>query len=497
MKITVKNNSITDVSCDVLIVNLFEDVKTPGGATGAVDKALDGLISSYVIKKDGFKGKLNELYVLPTFGKIPADKVLVVGLGKSKEFDLNKVREVSAKAIKKAKSLQAQKVCTILLGAGTAGFDSFDCAQMIAEGAELANYEFSKYKSKKEDKSKKELKSLEIIESDSSKTDSIKQGSERGAIIAQGVNFARNLANEPACEVTPTKLAETAMAIDGFECKIFEESDVEKMGMGAFVAVDKGSSEPLKFIHMVYKPKSAAKKKIAIVGKGITFDSGGLNLKPAGSMRWMKDDMAGSASTLGIMSAISRLKPNVEIHAIIAACENMPSSTAYKPGDVLVAKNGKTIEIDNTDAEGRLTLADALCYAEDLKPDAIIDIATLTGACVVALGQVAAGIMGNDQDLIDSLISSATKGGEKFWQLPLFDEYKADIKSDIADMKNAGARFAGASSAGIFLKEFVKETKWAHIDIAGPALLDKEHKEIAKGPSGAGVRAIINYILSL
>ena len=248
---------------------------------------------------------------------------------------------------------------------------------------------------------------------------------------------------------------------------------------------------------MIYKPSGEVKKRIALVGKGITFDSGGLDLKPASSMRQMKGDMSGSAITLAVMKALVLLKPDIEVHGIIATCENMPGCEAYKPGDILKAKNGKTIEVDNTDAEGRLTLADALCYATEQKVDEIIDIATLTGACVVALGQLAAGIMGNNQELIDKLISSADKGGERFWQLPLYDEHKDDIKSDIADMKNAGSRYAGASTAGIFLKEYVGETKWAHIDIAGPAVLDKEYKELSKGPSAMGMRAIINYILSL
>lgn len=500
MKLSVKNDSITNASCDVLVVNLFEGVKTPGGGTGAVDSALDNLISSYVIEKEKFKGKLNEIYVLPTYGKIPADKVLVVGLGKPEEFNLNKIREISAKAIKRVKSLKAKTVCTILHGAGIAGLDAFDCAQMIAEGSIIGDYEFTKYKSKKEDdenNNKNEIELLEIVEFDASKLESIEKGLEKGRIIADSLNFARNLVNEPPCETTPEKLAEVASSLEGIECRIFDKNEIEKMEMGSFLAVAKGSSKPPRFIHMTYRPSGEIKKKIAVVGKGITFDSGGLDLKPAASMRQMKDDMSGSAITLAVMKALVLLKPDVEVHGIIAACENMPGCEAYKPGDILTAKNKKTIEVDNTDAEGRLTLADAICYANELKVDEIIDIATLTGACVVALGQIASGIMGNNQELIEKLISSADKGGERFWQLPLYDEHKDDLKSDIADMKNAGSRYAGASTAGIFLKEFVGETKWAHIDIAGPAFLEKEYKELSKGPSAAGMRAIINYILSI
>ena len=499
MELKVKKDSLTNVSCDVLVVNLFEGVKTPGGGTGTVDKALDNLISSYVIEKEEFKGKLNEIYVLPTYGKIPADKVLVVGLGKSEEFNLNKIREVSAKVIKKIKALKAKKVCSILHGAGIAGLDAFYCTQMIAEGTIIGDYEFKKYKTKKDDdeNNKNGIELLEIVELDETKIGNIEKGLEKGKIIADSLNFARNLINEPPCEITPAKLAEVAMSLEGIECKVFEKDEIEKMGMGAFLAVAKGSSVPPRFIHMIYRPSGEIKKKIALIGKGITFDSGGLDLKPASSMRQMKGDMSGSAITLAVMKALVLLKPSIEVHGIIAACENMPGCEAYKPGDILKAKNGKTIEVDNTDAEGRLTLADALCYATEQKVDEVIDIATLTGACSVALGQIAAGIMGNNQELIDKLINSADKGGERFWQLPLYDEHKDDIKSDIADMKNAGSRYAGASTAGIFLKEYVGETKWAHIDIAGSAILDKEYKELAKGPSACGMRALINYILNL
>ena len=267
------------------------------------------------------------------------------------------------------------------------------------------------------------------------------------------------------------------------------------MGMGAFLGVARGSSQPPKFIHMRYKP-SKPLRKIAIIGKGICFDSGGLDLKPPSSMLNMKDDMSAAAAVLAVMNVLKELKPNVEIHALIAACENMPGASAYKPGDILTAKNGKTIEVDNTDAEGRLTLADALCYACDLDVDEIVDLATLTGACVVALGNVASGIMGNSQSLIDKLIKCGAAGGERLWQMPMYEEYKDSLKSDIADMKNTGSRYAGTQTAALFLQNFVKKTRWAHIDIAGTAFLDKPVNELKKGATGAGVRTLLNYILS-
>lgn len=496
MEIKSKQASLADVDCDAIILNLFEGVKTPCGATGAVDKALGNIISEYVISKDDFKGKMGETYVIPTYGKIPAKKVILIGLGKQEDFNLNVLREVAAKAVKKAVSfLKAKKVASILHGAGTTGLEAFDCAQMIAEGTLIGAYEFSKYKTKDSNKS---LESFEIVEIDSAKIADVNKGIQQGKIIAESVNYARNLINEPAVYATPSKLAEEALNLPGIECKILEEEQVKKMGMGAYIAVAKGSVEPLKFIHMIYRASGAGKKRIAIIGKGITFDSGGLNLKPGGSMANMKDDMSGAAAVIATMKALKALKPNVEVHGIIAACENMIGGNAYKPGDILKAMNGKTIEVDNTDAEGRLTLADALCYAVDLKADAIIDLATLTGACVVALGSMASGIMGNNQELIDNIIKYGDKGGERFWQLPMYSEYMDSLKSDIADFKNSGGREAGSSVAGMFLKEFVPdETAWAHLDIAGPAFLDREIKELSKGASGVGVRTLINYILSL
>ena len=312
------------------------------------------------------------------------------------------------------------------------------------------------------------------------------------------MNFARDLANEQPSYATPTKLAEIAQGLKDVEVNVYDKEEIEKMGMGAFLGVARGSSQPPKFIHMHYKGSNQKliQRKIAIIGKGICFDSGGLDLKPPSSMLNMKDDMSAAAAVLGIMSVLKDLKPNCEVHGIIAACENMPGCSAYKPGDILTAKNGKTIEVDNTDAEGRLTLADALCYACELDVDEVIDLATLTGACVVALGTAASGIMGNHQPTIDKLIKCANSGGEKMWQLPMFDEYKESLQSDIADMKNTGSRMGGAQIAGIFLQNFVKKVHWAHIDIAGTAYIDKPQNEImCKGATGAGVRTLINYLM--
>lgn len=492
MDIKVLNAGLEAQECDVLVVGIWEKTETLTGVIASVDEALGGIITEFAIKKDKFEGKFKQTYLLQTYGKIPANKVLVVGLGEKEKFTPNNLRELSAKIIAKISGIKAKKACIDL---GKLEFDAFTSGQVVAEGALIAEYSFDKYKSKKDEEALKTEEFI-LVEKDSEKFAKLKTGVEKGIKIAEAMTFARNLANEPAQYVTPTRLAEVAKKIEGIKTKVYEKDDIEKMEMGAFLAVGKGSCENPKFIHMKYAP-SNPQKKIAIIGKGITFDSGGLDLKPASSMLTMKDDMSGAACVLAIMNALKLFNPQVEVHGIIAACENMPGCSAYKPGDILTAKNKKTIEVDNTDAEGRLTLADALCYACELGVDEVIDIATLTGACMVALGTHAAGIMGNDQELIDKLIKVGDENGEKYWQLPMYEEYKEGLKSDVADMKNTGSRYGGASAAGVFLQEFVKDVPWVHLDIAGVAFLEKPQKELGKGATGVGVRTLLNYILAI
>lgn len=453
------------IESDILVVSMFEGENT-----------VCELANKYAIEQDNFKGKFGDTYLLPTYGKEVFKKVLVLGLGKKEDFNPDKMREAAAKAVKKAMQMEAKKVAFSLEGI------EFDYSEQFAMGVFIADYAFDKYKSEKKDNKVQEVyvqANPELVK--------------KAEKIAAAMAFARNLANEPAQFATPSELANIACDF-GLETRVYDKEECEKMGMGAFLAVAKGSSQEPKFIHMKYQVDNP-KKRIAIIGKGITFDSGGLDIKPASSMLTMKDDMSAAACVLGVMSVLREFHPQVEVHGIIAACENMPGCSAYKPGDILTAKNGKTIEIDNTDAEGRLTLADALCYACELEVDEVIDLATLTGACMVALGSNAAGIMGNDSTLVKNLISTAEKSGERYWELPLWEEYFESLKSDVADMKNTGSRWGGASTAGVFLQKFVKDVKWAHIDIAGVAYLEKPQKELIKGASGAGVRTLLNYIL--
>lgn len=463
MEIKVSQN-VKDTPVEVLVINKFEGEKTS-----------EELANTYAVDKDHFEGKFGQTYLLHTLGKIPADKILIIGFGKKEEFDHNKMRVAVAKSIKKLQQIKAKK----------AAFDfdvNVDYGKSAAIGAMIADYAYDKYKSEKAHHLD-EITFARFSENDLNE----------GIIFGEAMKFTRDLANTPAQIATPTKLSEIAKELEGIETKVFDKEEIARMGMGAYLAVGQGSVQPPKFIHMKYTGKNV-KKKIALIGKGICFDSGGLDIKPASSMLTMKDDMSGAACILGVMRALSKLKPDMEVHGIIAACENMPSGSSYKPGDILTAKNGKTIEIDNTDAEGRLTLADALCYACELGVDEVIDIATLTGACMVALGTVASGIMGNDEEMINRVIETAKESGETFWQLPMFKEYFDSLRSDIADMKNTGSRNGGASAAGLFLQQFVKDTKWCHIDIAGTAYIEKPQKEFIAGATGAGVRTLLNYV---
>lgn len=460
------SNDVKNLAVDVIVINMFEGEKTS-----------QDLANTYAIDRDKFEGKLGQTYLLQTYGQIPAQKILVTGCGKRDEFGENEVRTAVYKSVKKLQQMHAK----------TAAFDfetGFDYGKSAAIGAMLADYAFDKYKSEKATRVD-EITFGNVLE------DSVNAGKSFG----NAMKLTRDLANEPAAFATPSKLAEIAQNLEGITTEIYDKDEIERMGMGAFLAVSKGSIQPPKFIHMKYTGKNV-KKKIAIIGKGLCFDSGGMDLKPPSSMLTMRDDMSGAACVLGVMSVLKDFNPDVEVHGIIAACENMASGSAYKPGDILTAKNGKTIEVDNTDAEGRLTLADALVYTCELGVDEVIDIATLTGACMVALGTSVAGIMGNDDEMMHKIIETGKNLGEKFWQLPMYKEYFNSLKSDIADMKNTGSRYGGASAAGVFLQEFVKDVKWAHIDIAGTAFLEKPESEFIKGATGAGVRTLLSYILN-
>lgn len=514
MKIKIQQFKLEKFSCDFLVVKWVQGQKMDG-STGAVDKALHGLIGK-MIKEQEFKGKEGEMLVFPTFGKIPAKKVMVIGLGEQKSVTVDVVRRAMARIVKEARRQHAKRVATILLGTGTAKIEPSVAAQAMTEGALLGAYAYTKYKSQEAKQDLIYPAELVIITagthetsklSEAEKIRTAQRGIREGELSSQAAIFARELVNEPASSMTPKNLTDAAVAlakgVSGMTVKIYRRPQIEKMGMGAYLGVAKGSDHEPYFVHLTYKsgigPRS---KKIAIVGKGITFDSGGLSLKPSQAMESMKVDMAGCAAMLGVFSVLPKLKlQNIEVHGISAICENMPSGRAMKPGDIVRAMNGKTIEVLNTDAEGRLTLADALTYAVRLQPDYIIDLATLTGACVAALGEEVAGYMGNNREFLEKLKKASENSGEKIWELPLVEEYRQFTKSQVADLSNITPGMkgsAGAITAGLFLEEFVVKQPWAHIDIAGPAWAEKDVNPWApKGGTGCGVRTILEFLKSL
>ena len=496
MRVTVEAGDIAKTEAQCVVVNLFEGVGAPGGATGAIDHALSGMITELIASGD-IRGKSGELTLLHTFGKIPAPRVLVAGLGKSADFTTDKVRDLSATIARYMRGKRIGDYATIVHGAGIAGLAADACAQAIAEGAVLGLYRFDRHK--KTDEDAFDVQSTRIVENDNAKIAAIERAAARGVIVAEAANFARDLANEPANILTPTELAARAEAMAaevGLGCKIFDRAQVEEMGMGSFLGVAQGSAQPPKFIVLTYRGGGEA-KPLGLIGKGITFDTGGISIKPNEGMQEMKGDMSGGGTVIAAMMAIAKLKPKVNVTALVPATENMPSGTAVKPTDVLRAMNGKTIEVTNTDAEGRLILADALCYAIQLDLSPIVDVATLTGAISIALGNVAYGVFSPSDALVERLEAASKAAGEKCWRLPMFAEYKDLNKSQIADIKNSGARGAGSIAAAFFLKEFVDDRPWAHLDIAGVDFFDVEKGALVKGSSGIPVRTLVNLALDL
>lgn len=493
MKVQVTSGSVQDATADTLIINLFDDVTNPSGATGAIDQALNGAVSNLIANGD-ISGKLGKVGVLYPGGRSPIKRILVAGLGKRSEFDLEGVRRAAASAINKAKEHNAKNVATIVHGAGIAGLDVETAAQATIEGTLLALYQFDAPKQKKEPHT---IQSITIIEHDEKKVEAIQRGVDTAVAIASGVTLARDLVNMPANIATPAKMAKTAKAIahdHDLAITIGGRRWARRHNMGAFLAVAQGAGEKPKFIILEHNGERDDLDTIVLVGKGITFDTGGISLKPSENMGNMKSDMGGAAAVLGAMKAVGQLNLPLRVIGITPCTENMPDASAYRPADIITASNGKTIEIISTDAEGRMVLADALVYAEKYNPTAVIDLATLTGACIVALGSdMAAGLFSTDDHLRDQLVTAGTTTHERVWPLPLWDDYKKAIESDVADMKNAGGRFGGVATSAIFLKEFTSYA-WAHLDIAGMALSDKGNAYTPKGGTGYGVRLLVEFL---
>ncbi|MFQ5801262.1 MAG: leucyl aminopeptidase [Candidatus Methylomirabilales bacterium] len=496
MEIRVRVQDLLQYRGDALIVNLFEGVQKPGGACGAVDRALGGLISRLIAQGE-FQGKAGTTLLLHTHGKLKADRVLVVGLGKREGFGLESVRSLTGETLRLLRRHRCRRVGTILHGTGAGGLGFKEVAQAVTEGALLGLYTFDRYKKEEDHKA---IEEVSLLLRDQMQRFEVRDACARGQIIAEAVNLARDLVNEPSNSLTPQDLAAQAQAVakaHRLTCQILERRQLQRLGMGAFLGVAQGSSQPPILLVLSYQGGREKQPDLGLVGKGITFDSGGISIKPSEGMEQMKGDMAGGAAVIAAMAAIARLKPAINVTGIVPACENLPSGFALKPGDVVRAMDGKTIEVINTDAEGRLILADALCYARKLKCQRLVDAATLTGACVVALGSVRTGAFTNDQGWMDQVRAAAEVVGEKMWQMPMDGEYDEQLKSDVADIKNVGGRKAGAVTAAKFLNRFVGETPWVHLDIAGTSQAEKEKGYGPKGATGVPVRTLVRLALDL
>jgi len=499
VEIKVEAGDIAQHPAKAIVVNLFEGVTRPAGGTGAVDKALGGGISGLIAEGE-IKGKPGEMSLIHSLGGIPSPRAIVAGLGKSDKFDLNTVRNVTAAAVRRARGAGATTVATILHGAGIAGLDAQACAQALAEGALLGSYRFRRYKANGPDDAVTDIETLTIVEHDKTKLPAIRRGVERGRIMAEAANHTRDMANEPANELPPAAFGARAQELAkeaGLACEVLDEKKLQQMGMGALLGVGVGSAQPPRFIIMKYRGKASTKKTLGLIGKGITFDSGGISIKPAAGMESMKGDMSGGAAIISAMWAIGKLKPPINVTALIPTAENMPSGTATRPGDILRARNGKTIEVINTDAEGRLILADAICYAREEGLSPIIDVATLTGAMQIALGPGATGFMATSDALADAVTAAGDKAGEKMWRFPLIDDYAEALKSNVADIKNTGNRYGGAISAAKFLHFFSEDTPWVHIDMAGTDESDKDKGVLVKGSTGTPTRMLVNLVLGM
>jgi leucyl aminopeptidase len=495
MDIKAVSGVIQSSSADAIIVNLFEGAQ-PGGATGSVDQALNGAIRE-LIESGDFTGKPGEVVVLYPRGAIPARRVILVGLGVRETFNAEMVRRASAYAIQKARDLKASRVASILHGAGAGNLSVETAAQAVTEGSLLALYQ---YRGQKTDPAPETFpKTLELMIFSEDDVPAAERGIRDGMAVAAGVRLARDLVNLPPNICTPAYLAETATELgktSGLRIEVLEKTQMESLKMGALLAVAQGSDTPPRFIILEYNAERAAEgNTVVLIGKGVTFDTGGYSIKTSEGMSTMKGDMAGAAAVIGAMGAIAGLKLPLHVVGLIPAADNMISGHAYRPQEVITASNGLTIEIISTDAEGRLLLADALVFAAKYKPAAVVDIATLTGACFTALGGIAAGLFSTDEKLRDALLAAGDSTTERVWPMPLYPEYKKPLESLTADIKNSTEKPGGVGTSATFLRHFVSYPAWAHLDMAGMGFDGKDNPYIpGKGATGYGVRLLTEFV---
>jgi leucyl aminopeptidase len=486
-----------DEKADLLAVGCAEDTLDDNTLLDSFDATLAGYLRN-AIREERFKGKSGQTLLFATQGRMAAGRLALIGLGKRAQVALPALRGFAGRAARLAESTGAHRLALLPpLGFLGPRPELAALLERLVEGVLLGAYRFDKYLSE-DRRTPSTLDQVSLLLGVPPSPD-LEAARTRAEALARAVCLARDLINEPGGYMTPSRLADAAREVaaqHGLGCVILGPDQCRDQGMGLFLAVAQGSTEEPRFVHLSWKPP-APRKRVVLVGKGVTFDSGGLSLKPNDGMLDMKTDMSGAAAVIAAMGAIAAEKLPLEVHALAACTENMPSGRAYKLGDVLRSKAGKTVEINNTDAEGRLTLADAISYGLELKPDAVLDFATLTGACVVALGPHTAGVMSNDDALATAWLDAAKAAGEEMWRLPLPDRLKEQLKSDIADMKNTGERWGGALTAGLFLREFVGDVPWVHVDLAGPSTADKDAGEISKGGTGFGVATIVEHLRRL
>jgi leucyl aminopeptidase len=476
------------LSGDALVIGIYEQRRF-GPLGKKIDTFMNEALSNF-LKNIGFKGEVGKIVSMPGYGQVKFKNIIVAGLGKKEKIKADIIRMAAAYSFNKAKDLNAKNLTFENLGSKILGEEAI---KGVVDGAILANYEFKKYKNKKKEK-KAKIEDIYLI--GGKKLQKVVSPTK---IAAEATNHVRDLVNEPGNILKPVDLARLAKKLAnqmGLGCTIFDKNRLKVEKMQGLLAVGQGSHHPPCFIHLAHLPKEA-QKRVVLLGKGITFDTGGLNIKPYVHMKTMKSDKAGACVVFGVLEAVARLNLPIEVHGLIPAAENMPGGNAFRPDDIIVFKNGKSVEIHSTDAEGRLVLADALIYGSNLKPDIMIDVATLTGACVVALGYYSSGIFSEDQGLISIFQKIGQQTGEKFWPLPLDEDLKEEIKGSFSDIKNIGSsRYGDAITAALFLKEFVSEEvkKWVHLDIAGPAFLEKPWKYYIEGATGVPVRTIISWL---
>ena len=492
MQVYLSADEPSAVSAGALVVPFFSEAPLEGIAA-QIDSAIGGVIADALAIGD-VRGKQGE-HVLVYAKDRPFRRVLAISLGEQKSFEPHFLARYAGSAVRYLGRRNVEKMA-IALPSEAAGQEAV-CASFIAEGAITGSFDTTLYQERPE----RRLAAQQVaVLSHGFDTSQLERGIARGTALGEAVNLARRLAVTPANDMTPTHLAEEAAKVardGGLEITVLDEEQARREGMGSFLSVAQGSNQPPKFIVLRYNGDSSSKELLALVGKGITFDTGGISIKPAERMEDMKYDMSGGAGVIAAMSALARLKPKFNVVGIVPATENMPGGRATKPGDIVKAMNGKTIEVINTDAEGRLILADALCYANKLGATKIVDAATLTGACVIALGHAASAVITNDDSFGAEFLASAKPTGERYWQMPYYEDYTTAMKSDIADLKNTGGRPAGTLTAAAFLREFVDSTPWIHLDIAGTAYLDHDFPWQAKGPTGTPVRAFVGLVESL